>query len=78
MDKVKLSSAYGEMKSYDKYLMSMDELVTSLLHDVELCRKEEKLLKDRGNLDSAMRWYETRRAYEVLLWRIGVNPNGQQ
>lgn len=42
MDKVKLSSEYGEMKSYDKYLMSMDELVSTLLHDVELCRKEER------------------------------------
>lgn len=60
------------MDSNNKYLMSMDELVSTLLHDVELCRKEEKILKDRGNLDSAMRWYETRRAYEVLLWRIGV------
>ena len=66
------------MDSNNKYLMSIDELVDSLLHDVELCRKEEKILKDRGNLDSAMRWYETRRAYEVLLWRIGVNPNGKQ
>lgn len=78
MDKVKLSSEYGEMKSYDKYLMSMDELVSTLLHDVELCRKEEKSLKYRGKLDAAVRWYETRRVYEVLLWRIGVNPNGQQ
>lgn len=66
------------MDSYNKYLMSIDELVESLLHDIELCKKEEKNLKDRGKLDSAMRWYETRRVYEVLLWRIGVNPNGQQ
>lgn len=78
MDNVKLSSAYGDMKSYDKFLMSMDELVSSLLHDVDLCKKEEKKLQDRGKYEEARNWYHSRRIYEVLLWRIGVNPYGQQ
>ncbi len=66
------------MDSYDKYLMSMDELVTDLLHNVELCKKEESKYKNRGKDDIARTWYQAMRIYEVLLRRIGVNPNGQQ
>lgn len=39
MDKVKLSSAYGEIKSYDKFLMEVKELVSSLLRDIGLDKK---------------------------------------
>lgn len=66
------------MDSNNKYLLSMDELVEMLLHDVDLYKKDEKKLRDMGKYEIAERWYQIRRTYEVLLWRIGAKPNGKQ